>query len=864
MCAKRRCRALLLLLVCLCSGSPPAAFAGNVNYQERWYRASVNHLDTRTTILLLYVNGAEYVRRLDIRLLDLPIPKAKPLFYKSELYYPVSAWHHVNLYVDKTRQKAFFIDSHRPNPAPPPGDNLLLTITVNGSRIDQPQYVQYIDGQLVLPTDTLKALRVKSPASWIRPVKTPLPLSALAGEYYSVDYRQLALEVTVPPRLLQTSTFRIGHWPTKAETITRSQHSLSAVFDYDIARGHLSGDGYWSSGLYSAAFGGRTAACGTGYLNPPDRGAWRRLDTTCNFDLPDKMTSISVGDSISDGSTVTQPVRFGGVRIGTDFGLQPEFITLPDSRIAGTARVPSTLEVWMNQMLLLRTDVPSGPFEVNDIPLQTGAGQLQVTLISPTGARRVVSSPFYADSALLAPGLSDWSINFGKLRENFSTSASHYTDSFAAASIRHGVTGAFTGELGLQTTSDFRLADAGAAFQLDDFAAMNASVAYSAGKQGQHGSAVSARITHLGRHFTISYQWQHHSAGYQELAYPQPGTAPKNDNQLGIGFPLGSGWSLNAAEFHREYYNGTSLRFQSAALGVRLGNVGFLQLSAVHLGSGQSPWMYAAQLTIPFGARSNATAWSQTDGSTLDRQFGLQMNPPAGPGYGYRVDVGRDGLARTALAALALKGSLAQLDLEGRRFGDLSATTARLSGSMLVSADGIGLARREPGSYAVVRVGAPDVPVYHDGQLSAYSGADGNAIIDGLRPYDSNHITIRPQDVPLNIQPQKLEMTLVPGRRQVMDVDFDFKLLHYLTGELHTATGMFVPAGATLHVAGREKTSVVGSQGRFFFSAPASGRLDVKASWGTHVCGAVMQPSAAPTMGTVQELGAITCQEEPQ
>ncbi|HET7371065.1 MAG TPA: fimbria/pilus outer membrane usher protein [Gammaproteobacteria bacterium] len=747
---------------------------------------------------------------------------------------------------------------------------MLLTVTIDGRQLGQPQYLRYANGELLLPAATLKALRIQPSPAW----RPPVPLHQLAGEFFTLDYHKLTLSVIVPPRLLKKSLLELQRQSVALGVVSPGEggqpvasisgsHSLSAIVSYDVAGGYDSSSGNWNSGIYQTAIGDDRTTCRTAFLDQAYQPGLLRLDSLCSYDWPDQMVSLSVGDAIGGGNVVAQPVRYGGIRIGTNFALQPNVITLPVSRISGTARVPSTLEVWVDQMLALRSEIPAGPFEVQNIPLHTGAGELKATIISPTGARRVITSPFYADSSLLAAGLADWSINLGKLRTGFATINDHYADPFAAADIRYGLTSGFTGMLGFQAARDFKFASAGAAMRIGSWAVVDLAAGYSANRHGGSGSAVRGRFARQGPHFNISYQWQRNSRGYQELAWPVPGTAPETTRQLSLGMPLPGGMSFRVSGYDRRHFDGTSLQFTSASLSINLGDWGNLLLSGFHLTQDNSPWAYAAQLTVPFGERSNISAWTQTDGGVQRQRVGLQMSPPAGPGFGYRLALGRNGTRQTGSLDLELQGDVAELDLGANQYGDTRAASARLAGSILLSGDGLALSRRKAGSYAVVHVGVPDVPVYHDGQLVGSSDSDGTAVVAGLRPYDDNTIAIQPGDVPINVQPRALKAVLTPGRREIMSAAFNFEPVHYVTGQLQVVSGKFVPRGSVLQISGTAAKTVVGEDGRFFVTSPAGDNLAIQASWSGHVCRAVakLNPKAG---GTVTELGVLNCKVSSQ
>jgi outer membrane usher protein len=54
-----------------------------------------------------------------------------------------------------------------------------------------------------------------------------------------------------------------------------------------------------------------------------ERSGAIRLDTTWTLDLPDRLSTLRVGDAISTAGAWGQSMRFGGVQFGTNFATQP-------------------------------------------------------------------------------------------------------------------------------------------------------------------------------------------------------------------------------------------------------------------------------------------------------------------------------------------------------------------------------------------------------------------------------------------------------------------------------------------------------------------------------------------------------------
>src|SRR5690606_20411977 len=73
-----------------------------------------------------------------------------------------------------------------------------------------------------------------------------------------------------------------------------------------------------------------------------------RLDTTWRSDDPNSLRTTVVGDTISRPGFYGRPVRIGGVQYGTNFWLQPGYVTTPLLALKGTAALPSTVDVFVN------------------------------------------------------------------------------------------------------------------------------------------------------------------------------------------------------------------------------------------------------------------------------------------------------------------------------------------------------------------------------------------------------------------------------------------------------------------------------------------------------------------------------------
>src|SRR5690606_10202782 len=73
-----------------------------------------------------------------------------------------------------------------------------------------------------------------------------------------------------------------------------------------------------------------------------------RLDSSATVSFPDRLLVATAGDSLTAATGWSRSTRFGGLQIGTDFGLQPYIVTTPLTQFFGEAALPSTVELYVD------------------------------------------------------------------------------------------------------------------------------------------------------------------------------------------------------------------------------------------------------------------------------------------------------------------------------------------------------------------------------------------------------------------------------------------------------------------------------------------------------------------------------------
>jgi outer membrane usher protein len=415
-------------------------------------------------------------------------------------------------------------------PAPPadasnPPSEAWLEVHLNGARQDTVLVLEDGNDVLVNARD-LEHWRVRNPVTTgiTRGSERYVRLSAIPRIRYRVDPAQGTLTLEVPAELLETS--HLSGVSRGTEQPVRS--APGAYFNYDVFAGRgQAGPTHASTLLETGLFGRWGSGSSTTLVRHADgRTHGVRLDTTWIYDRPDRMASFRLGDGISGASSWGRAVRVGGVQWATDCATQPGFITFPLPTLSGVATTPSTVEYYVNDTLRLRRNVPDGPFAIQDLPGVTGQGDIRMVVRDMLGREQVVTQPFYASGAILAPGLRDFSYEAGFVRENYGLASNDYGRLAVAGTERRGFSDRFTGELHAEAVGGQQTLGLGANLLAGNAGILSASVAGSRSGQGS-GGLVGIGFRHQSRYLGYGFQSQWTSPRFAQLGYQAPDRPPR-------------------------------------------------------------------------------------------------------------------------------------------------------------------------------------------------------------------------------------------------------------------------------------------------------------------------------------------------
>lgn len=739
----------------------------------------------------------------------------------------------------------------------------LLLVDINRQQLDKTVLVLEDEaGMLYLWSQDLQRWRFRQPpesAAIQYQGETYYPLSALSDVSHRYDAKELTLMIEVRPNAFVRSrlTNRYDDLPPPVKP------DPGGFINYDLNFSRIA-DSTQRSGLfelgYFNAYGVGTSNALVDQLMAPLGSSLRitRLDTTWTMDTPEKLRTLRLGDAINVAGSWGRSVRFGGIQYGSNFATQPGFVTFPAQSIAGQAVLPSTVDVFVNNALVTRQSVAPGPFSISNLPVITGAGEVQLVVRDLMGREQIITRPFYASQALLRKGLKTFSYELGFVRENFGIDSNAYGSWLASGTYRSGLSDSLTGEVHAEAMPGQTTAGAGADYLIAQVGMLSAYAVGSHGKSGKGGLMLMG-IERQADPWSLGARMQWTSSGFAQVGQAPALLPPVYSGSVSLSYVAGRAGAVSVAYVGEHNRDQADTRIATASYSVAVGTMGTFTLSALRNLTGEVSTSIFALLSIPLGASTSLSVSSQSIRSARQERRNdvtttLQSNLPMGEGYGYRLQARSN---NSTQASLSLQNNFATSNLELAQSQGVTATRLGLSGGVAILGGDAFLSRRIDQSFAVVRI--PDYPNVHiltDNQPAGRTDADGKALIPRLRAYDVNVISIDQRDLPMNAQIGALKVEAVPYFRSGIDVPFPIKFSNGASFTIQLEDGTPLPVGASVQEIGSKAIYPVGYDGEVYVMGlnPAT-RL--RATWKGQSC--EFEVSFTRSADPLPDLGVFIC-----
>jgi len=666
-------------------------------------------------------------------------------------------------------------------------------------------------GEIYLEEDDFARLRLRRPTRGAlehdgRRYYTP---TAIKGCTVTIDEAQQRAVITAPP-----GAFEATHLSTAEHQHTGvTPASPGAFLNYQLSAQQIAGRNI--DGAYGelGVFAGRGVLTNSAVARSGDgQDALIRLDTTYTLNYPGQLETFSVGDAISDPGTWGDAVRYAGVRWSRNFALRPDLLTTPLLSTGGTAVVPSTVDVFVNNQLATSTALPAGPFVIDRLPTVSGEGDVNVVVRDALGREEVTTQAFYTSSSLLARGLTQYAVNFGSVRDNYALASNQYGQMLGEASYRRGITDMFTLEGHAEyLAGDAHAAGLNAAIGVGHIGVVNLTAATGGNGDGS-GRLGGVGFEHRGANFGVTANTLWASDEFAQVGEAaSPAQRMHERSLVQSGFGMGRAGSLSAAFVLETYRSAPAQKTLSLTHSVSFGRSGTMSLTLSRTQTGafdSSPAQTSTSAYLIFvhawGQRSTAAATAVAGSGSGAPQneviAALSESPPVGPGSGYRLSASTAG---NYDADWRQQFTSADVELEAARNQGITGRSAYLSGAMTLLDGEVSAMRTVNGSFAMVDLdGIAGVPIYVENQLTARTDATGKALLYNLRPYEANQISIEPEELPLDTTISARSIVVAPPYRSGVIAKFPVQRVRGGTFRLITDDGTPVPVGAKVNLKG--------------------------------------------------------------
>ncbi|MES2908780.1 MAG: fimbria/pilus outer membrane usher protein [Pseudomonadota bacterium] len=725
-------------------------------------------------------------------------------------------------------------EAQAPAPTEPqPAQRLWLEVSLNGHvapgllEIEVPAG-STPDGNLSVALDDWQALGLVASISEVD-TQGRVALAGLSDIQPLFDSGRQRLQLTLPASRFQSNTIDVFNQPARLPEAS----ALNAVLNYDVFVQHArppfaSGANTEVAGFFDGRLSGDWGNFNQSLISQvPTTGgnaSVRRLDTSYRYYDPVNLTSWQLGDAVSIGLVSRPAIRFGGLQWRRNFSLRPDLVTFPAPSISGSSAVPTSVDVYVDQIRRSQLDVPAGPFTLNQLPVLTGPHQVQVVVRDALGREQVTTLDLFASPQLLRPGLFDFAVQTGFSRHNYAQADDRYShDPLAIGSVRYGLTSEITLEGQSEYAREVSLLSAGVASLIGRDGSFGINLAGSR-YQGDLGGELNGRFDYyLGRRLILNGSFSEASDRFRDISSLDSGLGlTRSRQQLALSQGFDNGGTLAMSWIRQRSLDDS--RFSSLMLTAarNIAARGYLSVSGWRSLEDERSWGASIGLNWFLGDRQSAGAYYEVTDSGSTGVINAQSNLPMDPGWGWRVDVA-EGQRNYRRAELLNRNRISDVSalIEDGESGQI----ARLGmiGALAWMPGTVQAGRRINDAYALVDLGYPDVAIFLENRPIGRTDDDGFLLVNDLNAYQQNKLSLEALDLPLEVSVGDAERRVVPARESGVRVSFDIERNHETLLALKRHDGSWFPLGARILLPTGEQR-VIGHDGQVLVPATLAGQ----------------------------------------
>ena len=623
-------------------------------------------------------------------------------------------------------------------------------------------------------------------------------------------------------------------------------YQLSAQQSRNDQTGHNnSHDLYVNSGLNLGVW--RLRSNNTFRSDAKGDRTWSRAYTYLQRDLPGAHSQLTLGETFTPGD-VFRSVPIRGVQIASDMSMLPDSQQHYAPTIRGVAQTRARLEIRQNGFPVYSTYVSAGPYEINDLTLASGSGELEIILTEADGQVRRFTQPYATLTHLLREGVWRYSASMGRYNAPF-----YATDDSMLwqGTLAMGTRWDSTVYGGLMGNDFYQAATLGIGKSLGSIGALSFDVTRSSAQtepeKSQHTVQGMSYSVKYGKSFETRTNlrfagYRYSTEGYRDFteAVRERSAAQRfrgsrrsmleasvfQDiglySSLSLIFSQENYWQLDDAQ--RQFQLNFSSRFNT---------VSYSLYASQSLNDDEfNERQYGLTISVPleFGRSTTATYDLRQNSGQLNHRAALSGRAQNGL-LNYRASAASNESGRqSAELSLGYLAPFASLGAGITQGTDFSTLSLNASGALLLHADGL-----ETGPYLGETSGLIHVPnIANVGLLndsSARTNDRGYALIPYLHPFRINRVILDTDQLDPNVEIDNGVTQVVPRRGAVVKALFPARKVERLLVSTRNQYGTALPFGAQISNADGHVLGIVGQAGQSLLST-VEGQQTIHVRWG--------------------------------
>ena len=735
--------------------------------------------------------------------------------------------------------------------------NLQLDVIINGiPRNVIGSFVQLADGRMAAAPKELEELGINSGGR--RFANELVQLDEIPTLRYQYDERTQKIDITIDNSqrkgrnydLRASSSANPPRPPTEFGGVLNydlfsTTSSSRQAFPYSFAGSSLTLDARAFSpyGTFSqSAIVRSIAGEGTDAI---------RLDSSYRYSDPERLMTYRAGDAITGGLAWTRPIRIGGVQAQRDFLLRPDLVTTPLPSLGGTAAVPSTVDLYVNNIRTFSQNVDAGPFSLSNVPVISGSGNASLVIRDAAGHETTSTLPFYSSPSLLSPERMSFSVEAGVPRLSYgSTDDSYLNSPVGSATLRRGIFDGLTVEAHAEGGDGLINGGVGAVFLTGTIGVASAAIAASSqsGATGlQAYLSYETRIAGVGINLSslrtfgnyqdlasVTARFQNSVVGLAQTSafglftYSVP--LPNNTFSyltsqppvaldrisLSMPMPFDANSGINASYIHVRDTQGNTSNIVTGSITRTLPYKASLFATVFTDLSNKKDSGVFVGLNYPFSdSITVSSSVSSGQGGTTANLSAVKPLGPTPGSYGWAVQ-DSEGAVPYRQAAAGYRSDYARVQAGVMQNQNGSQGSVEVEGAVATMGGGVFLTNRIDDAFAVVQTGVPNVQVLNENRPIGTTNASGMLLVPTLRAYQSSKISIDPTDLPVDVAVENTREVVAPSDRAGVLVNFGVRT--DTASALVTFTrpdGSVVAPGTGAHLEGGEDF-VIGYDGQAY------------------------------------------------